>query len=119
MLLQVKSSVPTLSEIVTHIEWWNMTFPIDRWWREKHKVAYNSPRHRDQDFISMKMEYEEDLMYVQLRNRSEKDSEYKPGYGNWLKKRKPIKMSEEEIDDLFDSFDPSNVQLNDNGSITL
>ena len=36
---------------------WNKKFPVDFWWREKHKVAFLSPEHKECSFIHQLMEY--------------------------------------------------------------
>lgn len=68
---------------------WNYRNPVDRWWREKHKVAFNSPIHRDSCFIDQLIEFEEDKMFAQ----QSKVEEYEPNIGNWLK---PQVQSEED-----------------------
>lgn len=60
---------------------WNTTYPIDRWWRLKHKVAFNSPEHRVMSFIDMKIEWEEDCIFESLY----KESEYKINQGKYMK----------------------------------
>lgn len=52
---------------------WNIRFPIDRWWRNKHSVAFNSPEHRESNFIDQMYEYQEEVLYNGLLN-----SEYDP-----------------------------------------
>jgi len=58
---------------------WSLKYPIDKWWRDKYKVSFNSPQHRVLSFIDLRFEYEEDLLF----HREERD--YKPNTGNWLK----------------------------------
>jgi hypothetical protein len=110
---------PALVNVKSFIYWWNSTYPIDRWWREKYKVSFNSEAHRAMNFIDMKLEFEEDLMYAELRKEKREEQIYRPGHGDWLKKRKALKMSNREVDDLFDNFDIGNVQRADNGDIMI
>lgn len=65
---------------------WNIKNPIDRWWREKHNIAFNSPEHRVSSFIDMYFEYKEDRIYNDLliKDKSEK---YNPEKGNFLKEQ--------------------------------
>lgn len=87
---------------------WNSKFSIDRWWRQKHGVAFNSPQHQEMNFIDMRIEYEEDLLYREMRDKSKKKDKgkedvYIPGSGKFLKS-KQNNYSQEEIDDAFDKF---------------
>ncbi len=59
---------------------WNYRYPVDRWWREKHKVAFNSPAHRISNFWNQLFEYKEDVMYVKLA----KENDYSPNANDWL-----------------------------------
>lgn len=59
---------------------WNVNFPIDRWWRKKHNIAFNSSAHREISFLDQLFEFEEDLLF----NTIEHD-DYIPNTGNWLK----------------------------------
>lgn len=62
---------------------WNLKFPIDRWYREKHKIPFMSKQHRESSFLNMRLEWEEDRLF------SEIDEEvYEPGKGDFLKGRK-------------------------------
>ena len=110
---------PALDNIKSFIYWWNSTYPIDRWWREKYKIPFNSKAHQAMNFIDMKLEFEEDRMYVELRTQKKDVTVYRPGYGDWLKKRKTVKLNAKEVDDLFDSFDIGNIQKTENGDIMI
>lgn len=78
---------------------WNNKFPIDRWWRIKHNIAFGSVDHRNANFIQMFLEYEEDEMIRKLSDRSDSQetSEFDLGDGE--------KMSQSEIDEEFDNLD--------------
>lgn len=93
----------TLDELKDFVNWWNVTFPFDRWWRLKHKVALFSEEHKKQSPIDIRLEYEEDRVFRQL-NRE--DKKYTPGMGNWLNKQSLV-MSQEEIDSTFENLDLS------------
>lgn len=81
---------------------WNLRFPIDKWWRDKHNVAFGSPVHRESCFIDQSIEYEEDVLF---RKSLEEETQYHPNEGNWLKEQQQsendwIKNSREQIKEL-------------------
>jgi hypothetical protein len=59
---------------------WNSAYPIDRWWRERHKVAFNSIEHRGMSFLDMRLEFEEYLLF----KHNERLREYVPDIGEWV-----------------------------------
>lgn len=71
------------SELVQSVINWNRRFPLDRWWRMKHNVAFMSPVHRESSFIHQLLEFEEDKLFLQ-DNSSDKE-EYVPNIGEFLK----------------------------------
>lgn len=68
-------------DVKNYIISWNYRFPIDRWWRKKYNVPFNSSIHRESCFIDQLIEFEEDKLYNSFSN----SEEYKPGIGDWLK----------------------------------
>lgn len=60
---------------------WNLRFPLDRWWRQKHKVAYGSTAHREISFFDQLFEWEEDCLFKDINNQDN----YVPNIGEWLK----------------------------------
>ena len=76
---------------------WNVKFPIDHWWREKHKVAFLSTFHKESNFLHQLMEWEEENLFDDLRDTKD---EYKPNTGNFLKPQFNIEeVSPEEFID--------------------
>jgi len=73
---------------------WNETFPIDRWWREKHEIPFNSAQHREVSFLDMRIEWEEDRLYQRLRE----ENRYKINSGNYFKEitKEEDQLSEQE-----------------------
>ena len=69
---------------------WNLIYPIDRWWRTKYKVAFNSERHRSVSLLDMRFEFEEEMMFY----KSEQIRSYAPNKGQWLKDK--IDFNEDE-----------------------
>jgi hypothetical protein len=60
---------------------WNNSFPIDRWWREKHQIPFNSKSHREVSLLDMRFEFEEDNLYTKIRN----EPTYELNMGDFMK----------------------------------
>lgn len=90
--------MPSTSDIKDFIYRWNMSFPIDRWWRQKHKIPIFSKEHRDSCFIDQLIEFHEDRIFAELTNR-DVIKPYEAGTGNWINIQK---LSKQDIDDAFD-----------------
>jgi hypothetical protein len=87
---------------------WNNRFPLDRWWRNKHKISFQSPAHRESTFFGQCFEYYEDLMIKEYRENAKKEAEnsgeekkYKPMSGDWWS---GLVSSESEIEDWFNTL---------------
>jgi len=83
---------------------WNIENPIDRWYRQKYGIRFNSPEHRVLSFIDMLFEWKEDQLY---NSAIQDDNEYKKG--DYLRKQE-VKQedlpSDEELMTLdFSQFD--------------
>ena len=78
---------------------WNIRFPIDRRWRKKFNIAFNSPQHRESCFLDQLIDIEEDNLFEELINTEK----YKAGTGDWLKRQEP-KSLEEDIQSMRDEF---------------
>lgn len=106
----------TIEDVKDFVLNWNLRYPIDRWWREKHNVSFNSEVHRVSSFIDQLIEYEEDKMFRQLiKEELEKDDEnddkedkYIPGKGNFLKKKT---LTQKEVDDSFNKLSLDNFNF--------
>ena len=72
-------------DIRQYIIEWDNRFPIDRWWRKKYNIAFNSSAHRESSFLDQLVEWEEDQLFDEIMNQEE----YIPNTGDFLK-RKPI-----------------------------
>ena len=94
-----------MSEIRDLIFKWDSLYPIDKWWRDKYKIPFGSKKHRNQCLLDMRIEYEEEIMFIQLDREDQKKNKekekYYPGRGVWLNSKKP-KMTQEEIDRDFE-----------------
>lgn len=84
---------------------WNVENSIDRWYRQKYGIKFNSPEHRVLSFIDMAFEWREDKIYEGLIE--EEKNKYTKG--NYLKKQevKPEDIpSDEDLMNLdFSKFD--------------
>jgi hypothetical protein len=66
-----------------HIIQWSTRFPIDRWFRRKYNIPFNSPAHRESNFIDQLLEWEEEQLFEEFRN----SVDYIPNTGDWIKQR--------------------------------
>lgn len=89
---------------------WNYNFPIDRWYRDKYKIPFNSAAHKNLSFIDMYSEYLEyylfNVYYSEKKkieeNRNKNLEEYIRGEGNFMKE---IVVSQKDIDRIFEELD--------------
>ncbi len=113
-------------DIIDFIEQWNARYPIDFWWRRKHKVAFNSNKHRQHSMLDMRIEFEEDRLYEeQVENKvtsmSNKERKYIPGRGMYFyggNDSVKEKMSEEDVVDAFEKIDIKSIR-EDDGDIII
>ncbi len=61
---------------------WSVRFPVDKWWRERHKIPFMSKLHRECSFIDQLFEYEEERLFKDLLYR--KKLVYVPNIGEFL-----------------------------------
>ena len=81
------------SELIQGVVSWNNRFPLDRWWRIKHNVAFMSPVHRESSFIHQLMEFEEDKLFMPDISEEVK---YVPGVGDFLKTKQTLENFADE-----------------------
>ena len=98
----IPNKQPFKDDITAFIYKWNATYPIDRWWRERHKIAFNSPEHRVVSFLDIYVEWQEEQLYIKAREASQKQGDYK--LGDWLAER--VIDKQREIDE-FENIDLS------------
>ena len=112
-------------DILSFVKRWNSMYPIDYWWRQKHKVPFNGKEHREQSLLDMRIEYEEDYLYARHRDdllsedKEDKEIPYVPGHGIIFSKRKEIQISEKEATSMFDNIDVYDLEEGDGGKITI
>jgi len=96
------------SELKAFIVRWNNDHPLDRRFREKYKLSFNSPQHRETNQFDILLEYIESSLIAEyeaeINKAIEKEKLYQKGI--WLSEN----VTEEQSIDLFDQLDLS--QLN-------
>ena len=70
----------TDEDVIDIVYQWNIRHPLDRWWREKHKIAFNSEAHRRVSFLDIRFEFEEDRIMKKVLE----EKKYLPNIGDWL-----------------------------------
>ena len=71
------------SELEQAVVSWNNRFPLDRWWRNKHEVAFMSPVHRESSFLYQLFEFEEEKLFSKVvETGSFNEVKYIPGSGD-------------------------------------
>jgi hypothetical protein len=104
---------------------WSYTFPLDKVYREKHNIPFNSELHRSLNPVDMMIELGQDLairhaIEGELHKKKDPTISYEAGRGKYFKtKRSVSKVSQEDIDKAFDQIDITNIKKNDDGSITI
>lgn len=89
------------------VNFWNLKFPVDTWWRQKHNISFNSSLHCQSNFIDQFLEFIEEQSFKKVAlNSIDKKEKYEPGKGNWLKKKV---YSQKEIEDMFEKIDLDKV----------
>jgi len=82
---------------------WNIENPVDRWWRSKHGIAFNSSSHREISFIDEYMEFYEDSLYDKVveQNKKKNDDPYIPNSHNFLYANpQSNEMTEDEFNNI-------------------
>ena len=89
---------------------WNNRYPLDRWFRKKHNIRFNSSQHRGANLLDIYFEFIEEKIYSDAQKefmiQSEKDLRYKKN--GWLEERhvkfEEIKFTDADLS-LFDEHD--------------
>jgi hypothetical protein len=89
----IPNKQPLKNDIDSFIYKWNATYPIDRWWREKHKIAFNSPEHRVVSFLDIYIEWQEEQLVNKAQEANRKNIEYRSG--DWLQERAVLDVDDE------------------------
>lgn len=90
-----------LSDIEKKIVDWQSRFPCDRWWREKHNVAFMSREHKEISFLDQLFEFTEDNLVEEFRSAI--NDQYTPNTGDFLISQASNKES--QIADMQKEFE--------------
>lgn len=87
---------------------WNNENPLDKQYREKYNIPFNSRQHRELNQFDIFLEYVEDKLFDQSFEQHEENEKKKKQYakGIWIE---DVKLTQEEEDDLFDRIDISAI----------
>lgn len=101
------------------IDRWITRFPVDKMWREKHGIAFNSPQHRE-TYVTAVMS---DMLITAFIRKYLKEiptlqAKYHGGKGEYLKHREN-KVSDAEIKEAFDRIDIDNLEYDEDGNLIL
>lgn len=92
------------------VKWWNIQFPLDKWYRVKYNIVWGSKRHKKTSLFTIYYEYEEEKVFRELDK--EKTIDYSPG--DWFN------SEGEDIDTSQEMFDKIDLdQISEDGNINL
>jgi hypothetical protein len=89
---------------------WNNRYPLDRWFRKRYSVTFNSQEHRKSNLLDVYFEFLEESVFEKsnknLSIQKQKEDKYKKN--GWLQERS-VKFEEINLNDqdlsLFDEHD--------------
>lgn len=79
---------------------WDKLWHYDLWWRQKHRIAFNSSEHREISQIDVVFEYVEDYLLNQAIDRHKEDERKNERF----KKDGWISESEENKERIIDAY---------------
>lgn len=84
---------------------WNNDHPLDKGFRDKYKIAFNSSQHRESNQFDILLEYIENSLMQEYEIKIEKEEKNKKLFdkGIWLNEN----VTEEQSEDLFEKLDIS------------
>lgn len=104
----------SIGRIRDFVIWWNSTYPIDYWWRNKYQIPFGSEAHRSQGILDMRIEYEEERLVAERALKSEEKSKYSPGRGDWLSRQEDtVELTTAQASDVFEELDIAKLQQMD------
>lgn len=102
---------PPTSSVSEFVRYWNIQFPLDKWYRTRHSIQWGVKRHREVSLLSIRFEYEESKLFINLQEEKELVP-YEPG--DWFSgEGQDIESSQE----VFDQIDLDSI--NESGDIIL
>ena len=93
------------TDIKTFAIWWNNSFILDYWYRQKYNIPFNSKQHRKTEPFDIIMEWNEGQIATIIRNQEvmKKAKKQYEQTGRWLED-KTQELSEDFYDSLGDDF---------------
>jgi len=100
-----------IDSVQVEVRRWNALYPLDRWYRKKFNIPFNSEQHQNLDVLDIRFAFEEHVLYreVDAYNDLPKDEFYTPRTGNWLRKQEEQASTDQEIRDIYDAVDLSKI----------
>lgn len=93
----------TKEGIDSFIRLWNIALPIDRWYRKKYNLRFNSEEHRGLSFEDMMFEYREEMLF----NKKFKSDTYIPNVDDFIKEAPKKEITKEDFLKEFEDIDLS------------
>lgn len=83
---------------------WSNDWPRDWWWRNRHKVSFNSAEHRAASQFDVYFEYMEDQLFKKAMSEFENDKEMQERFkkDGWISKSKVDKKKNKAAFDKID-----------------
>ena len=105
-MLNQKNISDDLDQIEAYVVRLNIDSPIDRWWRKKHNVAFNSAEHRAISIVDQYAERYEDYLYDNAHKtlKKRRDDPYIYGENDFVYHREASEEDNLMSDDEFDSI---------------
>jgi len=112
-----------INNVRQHIIDWNNKFPLDKWWRTKHNIAFGSEQHLAISQYDILFEYIEDELFKQI-SEDQSDDNNIPLYKangtdvHWLNPSANMRMRQDDvnIDDITSLHD---IKFDDEGNIII
>lgn len=98
-----------INETANFIRQWNINYPIDRWFREKYNIPFGSKKHRSSSIVSIRLDFEEDLLYKRELEKELSRKVYKTG--KWLDPYVIKELRQDEIVEQYEELDIDNMIL--------
>lgn len=88
---------------------WNNKYPLDREYRKKFNIPFNSPEHRKVRQLDIYLNWLEDHLYdtaiEAVKDQISKEQDYKKGI--WIRE---AKLEDEAAIELFDQLDINKIE---------
>lgn len=88
---------------------WNNDHPLDKNFRKKYQIAFNSPQHRETNQIDVLFEWVENALIKEAEEKYIVDKEKQELFdkGVWISRKEELSRADE--DNLFDKIDISTI----------